>query len=182
MLRLFTAITLPENVRMELTGLRGGLRGARFIEPENYHITLRFIGDVNERTANEAVEALSRIRRAPFPVSITGLGSFGSRKPHAVWARVEPTPPLMELQAEQERALQHIGLPPETRRFTPHITIARLRGTTQQNVADWLTVRGGFVVPPFLADHFALLSAKASAGGGPYLVERTFPLTLASAA
>jgi len=180
--RLFTALTLPEDVRTQLTGLRGGLRGARFIDPENYHVTLRFIGDVDEPTADEVVDALSRIRRAPVTVKITGLGSFGNRKPHAVWARVEPTAELMELQAEQERVLQRIGLPPEARRFTPHVTIARLKGTTPRDVAEWLTIRGGFFAPAFLADHFVLLSSKASVGGGPYLVEDTYRLTLAQAA
>jgi 2'-5' RNA ligase len=180
--RLFTALTLPEDVRIQLTGLRGGLRGARFIDPENYHLTLRFIGDVDEPTADEAAHALGRIRRGPVKVAICGLGSFGNRKPHSVWARVEPTPELMELQAEQERILQRIGLPAEARRFTPHVTIARLKGTSPRDVADWLTVRGGFFVPPFLADHFVLLSARASVGGGPYLVEDTYPLTLAEAA
>jgi len=180
--RLFTALTLPEDVRVQLTGLRGGLRGARFIDPENYHVTLRFIGDIDDRTADEVVGALSRIRRGPVRVAITGLGSFGSRKPHSVWARVEPGPDLMELQAEQERVLQRIGLPAEARRFTPHVTIARLKGTSPRDVADWLTLRGGFAVPPFLADRFVLLSSRASVGGGPYIVEDTFPLTFAQAA
>lgn len=180
--RLFTALTLPEDVRFQLTSLRGGLRGARFIDPENYHVTLRFIGDIDEPTADEVVDALSRIRRGPVKVSITGLGSFGKGKPHAVWARVEPSPELMELQAEQERVLQRIGLPAEARRFTPHITIARLKGTSARDVAEWLTLRGGFSLPPFLADHFALLSSRASVGGGPYLVEDTYPLKFAQAA
>lgn len=181
--RLFTAITLPDDVRMWLTGLRGGLRGARFIDAENYHVTLRFIGDVDERTADEAAHALGRIRRAPVEVKLTGLGSFGNKKqPHAVWARVEPTPDLMELQAEQERILQRIGLPAEARRFTPHVTIARCKGATAREVADWLTLRGGFAAPPFVADEFALLSSRDSVGGGPYVTEDVFPLHFAEAA
>ena len=181
--RLFTALTLPDDVRMWLTGLRGGLRGARFVDPENYHVTLRFIGDVDERTADEAAYALSRIRRAPVTVRLSGLGSFGNkRQPHAVWARVEPTPDLMELQGEQERILQRLGLPPEGRRFTPHVTIARCKGATSKEVADWLTVRGGFSAPAFVAEDFALLSSRASVGGGPYVTEHVFPLGLAQAA
>lgn len=180
--RLFTALALPQDVRQWLTGLRGGLRGARFIDPDNYHVTLRFIGDVDEVMADEAAYALSRIKRPAMTVTLRGLGSFGSKKPHSVWVRVVPTPELMELQAEQERILQRIGLAPEARRFTPHVTIARLKGTTAHEVADWLTVRGDFFAPPFVADEFVLMSSKASVGGGPYLTEDRFPLELAAAA
>ncbi|UOM33393.1 RNA 2',3'-cyclic phosphodiesterase [Acuticoccus sp. I52.16.1] len=181
--RLFTALTLPEDVRMWMTGLRGGLRGARFIDAENYHVTLRFIGDIDEPTADDVVDALSRIRRAPVTVRLCGLGSFGNKKqPHAVWARVEPTSELMELQADQERALQRIGLSAEARRFTPHVTIARCKGATARDVADWLTLHGGFSAPPFVAETFALLSSRASVGGGPYVTEDVYPLGLARAA
>lgn len=180
--RLFTALTLPEDVRMWLTGLRGGLRNARWIDPENYHVTLRFIGDVDPATADEVARALERIHRAPVRVRLTGLGSFGSKKPHSVWVRVEPSPELMELQAEQERILQRLGLPAEARRFTPHVTLARVRGASVAEVAEWLTVRGGFSAPPFLADSFALMSSRASVGGGPYLVEDRYPLDVAQAA
>lgn len=180
--RLFTALTLPEDTRGLLTGLRGGLRGARWIDPENYHITLRFIGDVDERTANEIADTLARIERRAVPLQIDGLSSFGGKKPHSIWARVVPTPALTELQAEQERKLQRLGLPAESRRFTPHVTIARLRGTSARDVADYLTLRGGFWAPPFVADHFALLSSKASVGGGPYITEEVYPLAYAEAA
>lgn len=180
--RLFTALTLPEETRAMLTGLRGGLRGARWIDPENYHVTLRFIGDVDARTANEVADTLARINRRAIPVQIDGLGSFGGKKPHSVWARIVPNADLMDLQAEQERKLQRLGLPAEARRFTPHVTVARLRGTSSRDVADYLTLRGGFWVPPFTADHFALLSSRASVGGGPYVTEETYPLAYAAAA
>ena len=180
--RLFTALALPAEVTMWLGSLRGGLRGARFIDAENFHVTLRFIGDVDERTADEAADALSRIRRAPVTVRLSGLGSFGGRKPHAVYAAVRPTAELIELQAEQERVLQRIGLPAEARRFTPHVTVARLRGTSAGEVADWLTGRGGFEAPPFVARDCRLMSARASVGGGPYVTEDIYPLALAHAA
>jgi 2'-5' RNA ligase len=181
--RLFTALTLPEDVRGWLTSLRGGLKGARWIDPENYHVTLRFIGDVDERTADEAADALARIERAPVSIRLAGLDTFGNRRqPHSVWARVEPTPALLELQAEQERLLQRIGLPAEGRRFTPHVTLARLKGASSADVATWLALRGGFELPPFVARSFELMSSRASVGGGPYLTEERYPLRLAEAA
>ncbi|SHO65262.1 2'-5' RNA ligase [Pseudoxanthobacter soli DSM 19599] len=176
--RLFTGLEIPAVVGTQVGLLRGGLRNARWIDPENYHITLRFIGDIDDRTADEIADALMRVRRASVRVHISGLGSFGGDKPHTLFARVAPSTALGELQAEHERILQRLGLPPEGRKFTPHITLARLRGTSPREVADWLALRGGFEVPPFIAPRFVLFSARASVGGGPYLVEEAFPLAV----
>ncbi|WP_334175936.1 RNA 2',3'-cyclic phosphodiesterase [Pseudoxanthobacter sp.] len=175
--RLFTGLEIPAPAGLQLGLLRGGLRSARWIDPENYHITLRFIGDIDERTADEVANALDRVQRAPVPVHIEGLGSFGGTKPHSLWARVAPNAALADLQAEHERLLQRLGLPAEGRKYTPHVTLARLRGTSPREVADWLALRGGFSLPPFMATRFVLFSSRASVGGGPYLVEDAFPLS-----
>ncbi len=174
--RLFTGLEIPSDTGLMLSMLRGGLRGARWIDPENYHLTLRFIGDIDDRTADEVVAALDRIHREPVEIRLNGLGSFGNGKPHAVWARVEPTAQLAELQAEQERILQRISLPPERRKYIPHVTIARCKTSTNEDVAKWLSERGNFQAQPFVAGRFVLFSAKASVGGGPYLVEEAYPL------
>ena len=73
--RLFTGLEIPSQTGLMLSLLRGGLRGARWIDPENYHITLRFIGDVDDRMADEIADTLDRVRRAPVQVRITGLGA-----------------------------------------------------------------------------------------------------------
>lgn len=179
--RLFCALTLPPETRMWLSSLRGGLRSARWIDPENYHVTLRFIGDVDERVADEVAYDLSRVHRGPVPVEIAGLDTFGGRKPHSVFARVAPSAALIDLQGTLERRLQRLGLPAESRRFTPHVTIARLRGTSTREVADWLSLRGGFSAPLFTAATFSLLSSRASVGGGPYVTEHTYELAAAEA-
>lgn len=180
--RLFTALEIPAETRLRLSGLRGGLKGARWIDPENYHITLRFIGDVDDRTADEVADGLARVQPRAVTVRLCGLGAFGSKKPHAVWARVEPGRNLLDLQAEQERLLQRIGLMPEGRKYTPHVTVARLRGASPREVATWLSVRGDFSVPPFVASRFVLFSSRTSVGGGPYLVEEAYDLDVAEAA
>lgn len=174
--RLFTGLEIPSQTRLMLTMLQGGLRGARWIDPENYHITLRYIGDIDEQLAYEVASELSRVRRDPVEIRLTGLGSFGNGKPHAIWARVEPTPELYEMQAEQERILQRLGLPAERRKYKPHVTLARLRGTSSTDAANWLSLRGDFKAPPFLADRFVLFSSKSMIGGGPYVVEEAYPL------
>jgi 2'-5' RNA ligase len=174
--RLFTAIEVPKEVGMMLSMLRGGIHGARWISPENYHLTLRFIGDIDERTANEAAGMFDFVERPAFTITLTGLDHFGAKKPRAIFAAVQPSPALIELQAEHERMMQRIGLPPEGRRFTPHVTLARLRDASVIEVADYLASRGGFRPISFPVSRFVLYSSRASQGGGPYIVEADYPL------
>ena len=176
MLRLFTGLEVPATAGMMLSGLRGGLSGARWVDPDNYHLTLRFIGDIDERTADEIADALARVQRPAVPVRFSGVGAFGGTRPHALYAGVAPAPELSELQAEHERLLQRIGLPSEGRKFTPHVTLAYLRGARPGEVAHWLDLRAGFSAPAFVAPRFVLFSARSSVGGGPYVVEEAYPL------
>src|SRR6201982_3093671 len=115
--RLFSAIEIPQSIAARLTLLRAGLTGARWIDPENYHLTLRFIGDIDGVAANEIASMLFRVNRKPFEVALQGLSSFGGKKPRAVVAQVVPSRPLIELQAELERLMQRIGLDPEGRKL-----------------------------------------------------------------
>jgi RNA 2',3'-cyclic 3'-phosphodiesterase len=174
--RLFTGLEIPPHVAQSLAIMRGGLPGARWIDPENYHLTLRFIGDIDIALANEIAGMLDHVRRVPFELRLDGLLSFGGRKPRALVAAVTPVAPLMELQAEQERLLQRLGLEPEGRKYTPHVTLARLRDSSSWEVADYLSARGHFRSAPFEVSRFVLFSSRASFGGGPYVVEADYPL------
>ena len=174
--RLFMALELPADIVFSLSLLRGGLPAARWIDQENYHVTLRFIGNVDDRTADDIAESLDQVSRPGFAMELNGLGSFGSRRPRSVWAGVTLTRELSDLQAELERRIQRIGLEPERRKFAPHVTLARLRGTSEADVAAYLALRGSFRSPPFPVGRFVLLSSKASRGGGPYVVEEAYPL------
>ena len=91
-------------------------------------------------------------------------------------AKVQAEPALMDLQAEQERRLRRIGIEPETRKYTPHVTLARLRGAGQAAVASYLASRGVLSAESFTAERFVLYSARDGSGGGPYLVEAAYPL------
>jgi len=174
--RLFTALEIPAEIGQSLAMLRGGLPGARWVEPENYHLTLRFIGDVDGAVARDIASLLGSVTRRQFNLRLGGLSSFWGRKPRAVVAAVEPSPPLLELQSEHERLLQRIGLEPEGRKYTPHVTLARLRETSSRQVADYLAVRQPYRSNPFRAPRFVLFSSRASVGGGPYVVEAAYPL------
>lgn len=173
--RLFTGLEIPADVKRALSFLRGGLPGARWVEPENYHITLRFMGDVDRATANEITALLMRARKRSFKIRFEGLSSFGGRKPRAVVAAIAPEPTLMELQTEQERLMRRIGLEPETRNYAPHVTLAWLRASSSEDVAHYLSERALIHAPAFHVDRFVLYSSRDSVGGGPYIVEQAFP-------
>ena len=174
--RLFTALEIPGDAALSLSLLRGGLPGARWIDVENYHLTLRFIGDVEGHIADEIANALDRVRRLPFSLALSGVGAFGSKKPHAIWAGVKASPDLTALQAEIERICQRIGVPADPRKFVPHITLARLKNSNANDVARYLSARGNFSTAPFRVSRFVLMSSRDSVGGGPYIIEEAWPL------
>ncbi|WP_445501178.1 RNA 2',3'-cyclic phosphodiesterase [Microvirga sp. G4-2] len=176
--RLFTGIEIPAEIGLALSTYRGGLPGARWVDPESYHITLRFIGDVDERVADDVYSILGDSRwREPIPITIDRLGTFGGSKPRTVFAHTSDNGELADLQAEQERMMRQIGLPPEARKFTPHVTLARLKNVSPIHVADYMATRGHFQKLTFTASRFVLYSSKASVGGGPYIVEAAYPLS-----
>jgi RNA 2',3'-cyclic 3'-phosphodiesterase len=175
--RLFTALEIPRDAALSLSLLRGGLPGARWIDVENYHITLRFIGDVEGHVADEIANALDRIRRPSFSLTLSGVGAFGQKKPHAVWAGAVPSPDLNALQAEIDRMCQRLGIPADPRKFTPHVTLARLRNSSPLEVAKYLSARGNFSAMPFRVGRFVLMSSRDSVGGGPYVIEEAWPLS-----
>jgi 2'-5' RNA ligase len=175
--RLFTGLEIPRDIGDSLALLRGGLPGARWIDPENYHLTLRFIGDVDDVVAQEVALMLSKVRRNAFDLRLDGLLSFGGRKPRAVVASIAPAQPVVELHAEHERLMQRVGLEPEGRKYTPHVTLARLRDSTSRRVADYLSNRAAFRSMEFLVSGFVLFSSRATVGGGPYVVEASYPFT-----
>lgn len=174
--RLFVGLELPDDVASVLAALRGGLPGARWTDPSDYHITLRFIGDIDRRAAREIEDELGEIDRAAVPITLSGLGVFGGDKPHTIYASIAPSRELMELQAEAERCLRRLGHKSDGRKFTPHVTLARLRAASVLDVADYLAAHGHFPRSCYTADRFALFSARETFGGGPYIVEAAYPL------
>ncbi len=174
--RIFTGLEIPPDIAQSLGTLRGGLTGARWIDPENYHVTLRFIGNVDDVIAHEVASMLGRVRRPAFELHVNDLSSFGGRKPRALVASLGPVQALMELQAEHERLMQRVGLEPEGRKYMPHVTLARLRESSSRQVADYLALRAPFRSRPFPVSRFVLFSSRASVGGGPYVVEAAYPL------
>lgn len=175
--RLFTGLAVPPAVADALKAYQGGLPGARWIEPGDFHVTLRFLGDVEVTVADDVVEALAEMRaRPPLTVTLDGLGIFGGDRPRALYAAVLADPALTDLQAEQERLVRRAGVEPERRKFTPHVTLARLRrDATPEATAMYLSQAPVFAPLAFAVDRVTLFSARDSTGGGPYVAEADFP-------
>ena len=174
--RLFTALEIPPDLAADLARMRGGLPGARWIDPERYHLTLRFIGDIDDAMARDVHAVLGTIRRPSFNVTLTGIDAFGGAKPRAIVMMARADPALVALHGEQEHLMRRIGLVPETRKFTPHITLARLRHTAPLAVADYIAGCGFWPPRVFKSTHVTLFSARDSIGGGPYVREAVYAL------
>ena len=128
-------------------------------------------------TANDIDQALLGLEgTAGFEVTIDQLGVFGGDRPRSLYAGVVPEPGLMHLQGVHERVIQSVGLAPEGRKFTPHVTLARLRGIGAGELARALGEAGSFAPMRFRPEAFVLYSSKDSVGGGPYVVEATYAL------
>jgi 2'-5' RNA ligase len=174
--RLFTGIELPASLADRLADLAVPLAGARWIEPQDMHITLRFAGDIDNATADDFHAALSGIDEPAFQISLAGFGAFGGQQPRSLWAGVAQNPWLDALSRANERAARSAGLAPEKHSFKPHVTLARLKGTRPEAVARVLERLGALATEPFPVERFVLFSSRPKVGGGPYVVEDAFEL------
>jgi 2'-5' RNA ligase len=177
MIRLFAALAIPGDVAAELARHQTGLRDVRWRPAESLHLTLRFFGDVDERRAEDIASALEAATGPAFDVALSGVGAFGEgHRLNAVWAGVEENPELRRLAARCEGAARRAGCAPETRNYTPHITLAYLKHTDPAHVAAWIAAHNLLRVPPFHAARFMLFSSWPGENGQTYEVERFYPL------
>lgn len=178
MIRLFVGLALPDHHRQHLSVLGGGIEGARWVSPANLHLTLRFIGEVDEDVAEALAAALEQVAVQPFELRIKGLGVFG-HPPHALWAGVEDVPKgaLATLAAQVESVLVRGGLEPEHRKFTPHITLARFRKVNEARIARFLEEGAGLSLEPFWVSGFSLFQSHLRPEGAEYerIVEYGYP-------
>ena len=176
-MRLFVALPIPWELKQRLSGLAGGLPGARWLTPDNYHLTLRFIGEVQGHQAEEIDLALAALRGRGFTLTLSGVGTFakGGRDTQ-LWVGVERNPQLDHLQNKIETALQRAGLDPERRRFTPHVRLARLDNVAPAKLAGFVQAHNLFRAEPIEVDHFTLFSSRLGKEASVYTAEVEYPL------
>ena len=174
--RLFVGIRPPPPIRDMLIDRMEALDGARWQDDDQLHVTLRFVGEVDARMADDLVASLESVDGSPFPLSLAGVGHF-ERKGHAhtLWAGLGESEALRRLQSRVEVACRRAGLPPETRKFAPHITIARLNGGTAP-IGPWMASQGDLASQPWIVDAFILFESHLSATGALYEPVRRYSL------
>ncbi len=178
MYRLFVAIPLPGKIRRQLAGLAHGLPGARWVPEEQFHLTLRFIGEVDGAMFRDITAALATVRAPAFSLKVKGVGCFGGRKgARVLWAGVEADDTLYLLQRRIESVLAHTGVEPERRRFSPHITLARFRTPPpRERLGRFVAGNNLFASDVTTIQAFRLYSSFLSPKGATHRVEAEYPL------
>ncbi|MBB4286486.1 RNA 2',3'-cyclic phosphodiesterase [Roseospira goensis] len=176
-MRLFLGIEPPDDLRQTLAALAIGLPGARWVEADNLHLTLRFLGETDPAQAEDLDAELATLRGPPAPVHLQGIGTFGQgRKVTAVWVAAAKDPALLTLQQRVEGAAVRAGFPPEGRKFTPHVTLARLRNPDPTRLAGFIGAHNDRAFPPFTAEAVVLFESHLTRDGAQYTPLARYPL------
>ncbi len=175
-MRLFVALSLPDIVAQSLMLIQGGVPGARWHNDEQLHLTLRFIGEVDGREAAMLDDALAGIVAPAFTLQLHGVGQFGNKQPHALWAGVRKNEALEHLQRKVDSAIRRVGQPQDAHKFMPHVTLARLRHPETAKMTEWLTHHALYTSAEFEVGAFHLYSSKLTSDGSIYRREQDYSL------
>lgn len=175
--RLFVALDLPDEHKLAVESLCLGLPGARWVRERQFHVTLQFLGNVDGPTAQAAAEALHGVRADPFELKLGGLGHFPPRgEPRVLWAGVDGGDELLELHRQVEKVLKRAGIPPEERKFAPHLTLAKLNGTPLPRLLEYMREHLEWSAEPFPVIDFQLFHSTLSSDGAQHRIEASYPL------
>lgn len=166
--RLFVAIRPPEAVRDLLVDAMDDSPELSWVQDEQLHLTLRFIGEVERPLAIDLAAALSPLRFDRFDLRVSGVGRFDRKRGGALWAGVEPKVPVVALAAKVDRACQSAGVEPERRTFHPHITLARWKGRSSRAADAFVDRHSRLSSDPFPVDRFILFESCLSRHGPHY--------------
>ena len=174
--RLFVGIDPPPAIKDRLLDLMGGVAGARWQTEAQLHLTLRFIGEVDRHQANDLAAALESLHHPRFELALSGAGAFDRRgRVSALWAGVTPHEPVHVLHKKVDQAVARAGLPPDTRAYLPHITLARF-GRDAGTLDGFVDRHGGLSSPPFAVDDFCLYESQLTSDGSVYTIVERYPL------
>ena len=177
-MRMFVAVSLPDAVRWRLRLLCAGVPDTRWVPPENLHLTLRFLGELDNGAIEDVDAALAAIRAPAFTLTLAGVGHFGAgARLRALWAGVAREPALQHLHDKVESAVVRAGLPPDGKKFTPHVALARPKGPPIAKVQEFLARNNLFRSDPFEVTHFTLYSSFLAHTAAIHRAERSYELT-----
>lgn len=179
--RSFIAIDLPPEIKKQIAKISFGLPGARFVTDEQLHLTLHFLGELDGTQFNDLADQLTTIESDPIELELNGVGCFPKRgSAKILWVGVAPTQALNKLHKQMERLLKGCGIKTESRRFTPHITIARLKEVSDTKLAIYLQDHALFKTTSFTVDEFHLFTSQLAASGSIHTQEYSYPLIIKS--
>jgi len=182
-MRLFVGIAIPPDIGERLWALTGGVKGARWMPPETYHLTLRFIGEAGRPQAEELDAMLRTIEAPAFELALAGVNYFGTAsRPRVLWAGVDPSLPLHQLARKVDRAARQAEFPRDDRAYTPHVTIARLHDTSLVEAMAYVQQKALFRAPPFTVTQFTLFESRQGKAEPAYIPLADYPLIGASEA
>lgn len=177
MLRLFVAVSFPAMVKERLAWVCAGVPGARWVDVDSMHLTLRFIGEVGGDRAEDIHIAMSRISAPAFDLTITGVDCFESGgKVHTLWAGVDKQPLLHHLRDKIESAVVRAGCDPERRKFKPHVTLARFKDGSSTRIGSFVQAHNRLAIGPIPVEEFILFRSHLSSRGPHYEALATYPL------
>lgn len=175
MIRLFIAIDIPDTIKLFLKGMGRAIPHAKEVSEAQLHLTVKFIGDVESSVVLDIEERLTEVNFSAFTINLKGVGTFPPRgNPRVVWAGVQQEGELTSLRNEIERALANIGVPRSKKKFSPHITLARLKKGSRSDLQNFLMENSLFETPPFSISEFSLYSSKLSPKGAIHTCLRTY--------
>ncbi|MCI5140973.1 MAG: RNA 2',3'-cyclic phosphodiesterase [Candidatus Electrothrix sp. ATG1] len=177
-MRLFVAIDMPEAVQERLGMIACGLPRARWTPPEQLHLTLHFIGEVNGAILRNIQETLNQVALPALQIRLQGVGVFPLRgkSPHTLWIGVEKSEQLLDLHRQVGSALLAAGCKLEQRKYTPHITLARLKNTPAQRLTEFIGSHGSLVLPGVPVNTFCLYRSVLSSKGAKHYIEQEYLL------
>ena len=177
MIRLFIAIDIPEAIRIELEGLGRSIPNARPVPIDQLHLTLKFIGEVEENRILDIDDVLKEIIQPEFSIRLKGVGTFPPRgNPRVLWAGVDPVDRTIALRNSIERTLAAIGIPRDKRKFVPHLTLARLKNCPISFLQQVLAGNAFLQTPEFQVEHFHLYSSWLTKKGALHTLQSSYPL------
>jgi 2'-5' RNA ligase len=177
MIRLFAALSIPEEIAAALARRQSGVEAARWRPREALHLTLRFFGEIREDIARDLDAELTALHARPFEITLSGVGAFGEGPDiHVLWAGVEASEPLSRLAKACETAARRVGLKPDTRIYRPHVTLAYPRHPDPAEVAAWIQAHNLMKSPPIRVGSFGLYSSFLGSEQAHYRLEAEYPL------
>jgi 2'-5' RNA ligase len=179
--RLFVAVDLSEKVTEVLASLQDREIDARWVNPAQIHLTVRFLGDVESSRVEPLTHALADIDAHSFELSPQGLGVFPSRRsPRVLWVDLKENEKLFDLQQKVESTVVDLGFDPEDRSYIPHLTIARCRDTPPKAIHRFMREHGNFSAEPFHCHQFHLYESELNSDGARYTKQASFDLIRSS--